>query len=174
MGNNLYKVIIGLLALSMCACGGGGGGGGGENDVPFLAGVYTGVLVQESNTCPVSAVQPIASTLTVNQAGRRIVADQGRLHHEGTVTSDDSFTAQSGPISTPGCIAVSTINMTNITSSSGDEQISIPIQCGVLTCTVVYQAQMARSSPLARSLAAEKPLGDVIKELISAVAETQK
>lgn len=112
--------------------------------------------------------------MTVNQDERRILADQGSLHHEGTVTSDDSFTATRHHVDTNGCVTDSTVQMTNITSSSGDERLEVTVQCGALRCTVVLRAATARASALSRGLPNEKPFAEVVAELASAVADSQE
>jgi hypothetical protein len=164
----LVRATIPVLALVTIGCGGGGGGG---DDVPFLAGVYTGVLVEEARNCPFGVNALLGTTMTVNQDNRRIVAELGSLHFEGAVTSDESFTASNHFDSSPGCAVDSTMQVTDIDSSSASERLQITVQCRTAKCTSILRAQATRSAAVSRSLRDEKAFAGVFDELASAVAE---
>jgi len=135
-----FCAVLALAAIVAAACGGGGGG----SKKGFYAGIWNFNGLKVLDDCRTNAPGSVSSQLIVNQDGKRVVVNSGRVTMEGETTDKDGFEVTFVTTTDSGCLLGTACIFENASDGIADAGMAVVLECGRQSCSVVYAGSAVR------------------------------
>jgi len=160
---DMKKLIVATFCFACIACGGSSGGGG----TASYAGIWDYSATKGLDDCGLGVPATFSTVLTVNQDGRRVVVDSGRVVLTGEVNDDDGFSVSNVSTDSDGCQTATAYVFQNASDGIANAGLAFVIRCGPAQCSVGYGGQALKRGRSA-NLANDEALP--LEELLSGIA----
>lgn len=166
----LYLLVIFMLAAVGCG-GGGGDGGGGAPAVTGYTGTWQFDSNQALNECRLDLPTRFSTQPKVSHTGNDVVVISGQETLTGKTHDRDGFAVFS-PVRTSsnGCQSMTGYRFENASDGTADARWAVEVNCGSLSCLVVYDGVAVRTS-LSTALVVQDMQDNQIEELANACAK---